>query len=355
MTERFLKKRLRDFMPYRANQAKAGIILDANEIPFDISDAVREKIAGLIGSDTGFNRYPDPSSEGLRMAIADKFECSPDCIVAGSGSDQMISVIANAFIDTGDRVIVPSPSFDMYRISSVIAGADVVCYDLAQADDFRYDIPKLTGMIKELSPKIVFICSPNNPTGNTMSNENIVEIIKAAADSVIVIDEAYVEFADCSFTKEAVGYDNVIVLRTFSKAYGLAGLRCGFSVSCEEMARQLLKTLPPYNLNRFTQFAAKAVLEDDDENERRILYIKNERDRIYNSISGIRGLKIYPSSANYLLVRSLDGTDLYEELIKRGIRIRKFTDKRLLEDHYRISIGSMEENDAVIKSILDVF
>jgi histidinol-phosphate aminotransferase len=355
MIEKLVKKSLKDFVQYKANPAEADIILDANEIPFDISNAVRQKAEALLRSDTGFNRYPDPLSCELRTALAKEYACSPDNIIAGSGSDQMISVIVNAFIDPGDRVMAPAPSFDMYGISSVIANAKVVEYDLDPENGYRYDAAKMTAMIKEHSPKIVFICSPNNPTGNVMPDEDIIKIIEAARDSIVVIDEAYIEFAGSTFTKKVLGYENAAVLRTFSKAYGIAGLRCGFSVSCKELAEQLLKTLPPYNLNRFTQFIAKEVFEDSVENERRIRFIAGERDRIYANIKDIQGMKVYPSAANFLLIKVLNGTDLYEEMLRKGIRIRRFTGKRLLEDCCRISVGCREDNDKVIKSIFDVF
>jgi len=355
MIEKLVKKKLRDFKPYKVEFVDADIRLDANESPFDLSLCVKDRIMDMIRAESELNRYPDTSSRELRDSIAAKYRCLPDNIIASSGSDQMISVIINTFIDPGDAVLSPCPSFDMYRISSIIGNAEVFEYELDPENGYRYDVKMIADQISLIKPKIVFICSPNNPTGNQMGNEEIKELISFGKDSLFVIDEAYVEFADSSFTGEVLKYENAVVLRTFSKAFGIAGLRCGFSISHEDTSYQLLKALPPYNLNRFTQRVAEFVLCDDAENDRRINFIRSERDRMIKELSVISEVLIYPSSSNFFLIRVPDGIDLYAQMLERRIRIRKYKNNRLLENCYRINVGSKSENDEVIKSIFDIF
>ena len=354
MIEKLVKKKLKDFIPYKVEFVDADIRLDANESPFDLSCDVKEKIMDMIRSASELNRYPVTSSRELRKLIASKYECSPDNIIASSGSDQMISVIINTFADPGDTVLCPCPSFDMYRISSVIGNAEVLEYELDPENGYRYDAKRIADHISLKKPKIVFICSPNNPTGNQMDNDDIKELISFGKDSLFVIDEAYVEFSDYSFTKEVLKYENAVVLRTFSKAYGIAGLRCGFSISHENTSYQMQKALLPYNLNSFTQRVAGFVLSDEAENERRISFIRSERERMMKELSVLSEIRIYPSASNFFLIKVPSGIDLYAEMLKRRIRIRQYKGSRLLENCCRINTGDRKENDEVIKSIFDI-
>jgi histidinol-phosphate aminotransferase len=354
MIEKLVKKKLKDFKPYKVEFVDANIRLDANESPFDLSCEVKEKILDMIRSTSELNRYPDTTSRELRKSIAEKYGCSPENIIASSGSDQMISVIINTFVDPGDAVLSPCPSFDMYRISSIIGNAEVFEYELDPENDYRYDVKLIADHISTKKPKIVFICSPNNPTGNQMDNDDIKELISFGKDSLFVIDEAYVEFAESSFTKEVLKYENAVVLRTFSKVYGIAGLRCGFSISHKDTSYQLQKALPPYNLNSFTQSVAGFVLLDEAENDRRIAFIRSERERVMQELSTLSEIKIYPTASNFFLMKVPKGINLYDEMLKRRIRIRKYKSTRLLENCYRINVGGRNENDEVIKSIFDI-
>ena len=355
MIKDLVKKKLNGFTPYKVNTDKANIILDANESSFDLSENVKKRVISMIEAKTGLNRYPDTYSTMLGQSIAEKYGCLPENIVVGTGSDQIITVLINTFIDPGDVVISPTPSFDMYKVSSIIGSAEVKEFELRPEKDYRYDTDEIIGLIRKYSPKLVFLCSPNNPTGNSLSNSELDRIIRAAEKSIVVVDEAYVEFSDRSFTDVVLKYDNAIVLRTFSKAYGLAGIRCGFSISNKDITEQLLKVLPPYNISRFSQDVARYVLEDDEENKRRIEFLKSERDRIITKLKKLDGLKIFRSNSNFYLLKVMNGRDLYCELLNRGIRIRKYDRKKLLKDCFRINVGSKEENDEVIKSITEVF
>jgi len=355
MIERLTRKSIRNFKPYTVNETEAKIRLDANESPFDISDAVKQRIHAMIEDKTGINRYPDTSSIKLRETIAGQYGFGIENIVAGSGSDQLISSIINAFADYGDKVLIPAPTFEMFRVYSEIGFAETMEFDLDPDEDYAYDASMISTMVKKHRPKLLFLCSPNNPTGNSLGRPSVGSIMESAADTIVVIDEAYADFAADSFVKDVVRYDNAVVLRTFSKAYGLAGLRCGYSVSGTRAADQIRKVLPPYNISRFTQEVARFVLEDKAESARRIRYISGERDRLIGTLGRIRQLKVYPSEANFFLVRSLTGLDLYKELLEMDIRIRGFSGKRLLEDCYRINVGSREENDALTEGIFRIY
>lgn len=355
MIDDLIRKDLKDFVPYKVNEDRAEIILDANESPYDLSTDVKEKLTGYINGKSGLNRYPDTSSSQLRNKLASKYGCLAEQIMVGTGSDQLISVLVHTFIEPGDVVLVPYPSFEMYRITSLSAFADVREYELDPKNGYAYDPKRIKTLIDEHKPKLVYICSPNNPTGNILSNEEIEDIARSANRSVIVLDEAYAEFSDRSYIDRLDRTGNVIILRTFSKAYGLAGLRCGYSISPVSIAECMLKAIPPYNIGSFSQIAAAFVLEDEAGSKKRIKSITDERERIIEALLQTERFVVYPSYANFVLVKTKDGTDLYSELIRKGIRIRKFGNKRLLEDSYRITIGTREENDRFLDAVFDIF
>lgn len=349
MIKNLARNDLKNFVPYQVNQVSHKIKMDANESPFDIPDSVKKKLAQFFAGDTGFNLYPDTDSIELRTTIANHYNKSIDEIVVGVGSDQLINMIINAFVEREQKVLYPYPSFGMYKDATIIAGGIPVKFDLNQ--EFDYDIEKLISTVKQETIKIVFLCTPNNPTGNVIPRSDIIKILENCQDSIVVIDEAYAEFSGETSMDLISYYDNLIILRTFSKAYSLAGIRCGYSISSTKVSYELNKVKPPYNLSSFSQMVAKLVLEEVQESIKNINYIIEQRDYLFSQMSKIKNIKVYPSKANFLLFSSKKSNNIYLELRKRGILVRNFENNEVLKNHLRVSAGSKEQNDIFIKEL----
>lgn len=260
MIEELIRPEIRSFIPYNANQQPYRIKLDANESPYSLPIEVRQKLAAFILEDPKLNLYPDTDSIELRKVIGEHWSIPKEGIIVGTGSDQLIQVIANVFIGQKDKVLYPVPSFGMYRDSCLIAGGVAVKYLLDPIDKFEYSKETIIKAYESEQPKIIYICNPNNPTGNLMPIEDILEVVRYCSKSIVIVDEAYAEFCDTTVIPYVKEYQNLLVLRTFSKAYGLAGIRCGYSISSEKLASAISLAKPPYNISSLSQFVAQIVL-----------------------------------------------------------------------------------------------
>jgi len=346
---RFIREDLRDFVPYNANQVACRVKLDANESPYDVPDAVKQEILAALQGEWDYNLYPDSDSTRLRGVIAEYLGVEDENILVGNGSDQLIKIIISSITGSGDRVVCPTPSFGMYKISTVIAGAKPV--EVSLDDEFQYDLDKYMEALDKHKPRVAFICIPNNPTGCVLTKDRVLSIAKAFPDTALVVDEAYYEFHGTTLVDNINRYDNLIVLRTLSKAFGLAGLRVGYSVACQDLTRQLYKVKPPYNLSTFSQQAAMAILKHRDIIRKRINTIVAERRRVYNALKEMAGIKPYPSSANFILVKCDNGQEVYEKLLEDGILVRNFGSKGALSNCIRVSIGTPVQNNALLRSL----
>lgn len=356
----YLRKDLRQFEPYRSPDAAYTIKMDANESPYDLPMKVRQALAEALLSGSGLNLYPDSDADALRDQTAVYLGVERDNLVMGAGSDEMIQIIIQAFVHPGDTVLYPDPSFGMYKIFTQIAGGKPTPFPLDQ----NFDVPTdpLIHQLHAAQPKVLFLCSPNNPTGNAMPCIQV-ETVLQAFDGVVVVDEAYGEFAEASVLPLLSRYPHLIVLRTFSKALGMAGLRVGYSVSGEGLTRQLMKVKPPYNLNSFSQQAAGLVLDALDTIGPRIAQIREDRERLYSTLAPMPYLTVYPSQANFLLIRvnpPVDAgiedpaRDVYEALLAEGILTRPYFGHPRLGDCLRVTIGRPEENQALYQALFKI-
>lgn len=319
------------------------ILLDANELPFDLPAGLKEEIINELRS-ISWNRYPDIYSDKLRMALGRYVNMGYGRIVAGNGSDELISLILKALLEYGDKAMTIEPTFSMYSFYAMQCGVEVVAFPLEE--DFKLDIYRLKKAIRKERPKLLILCNPNNPTGQGIGLEELKELA-SDFEGYLLLDEAYYEFYGVTGLELLRDYDNVIILRTLSKAFGLAGLRIGYMVASKEIVDRILAVKSPYNVNSLTQEVAVKVLEHMEAVQDRIGLIKSERERLYMRLCEIAGLKVYPSCANFLLVKALQIDGIKEELAKQAIKTRYF-DHPTLKDCIRISIGSKEENDRVI-------
>jgi len=335
--------------------------LDGNENPYGCSPKVNQ----ALGEYPYFNIYPDPEQRELRLALEKYTGFSYQQIVCGSGSDDLIDLILRLFINPGDKVINCPPTFGMYPFSTRICGGEVI--NIPRDNNFNLDIP---GIIKAMDEKtkVIFLASPNNPTGNCISRQEITELL--ATDKIVVVDEAYVDFSNGTLADLVTKYHNMIVLRTFSKWAGLAGLRIGYGLFPTEIVSYLMKIKQPYNANAAAQAGVLASLQDINYLRNNIARIVMERDRLFSKLKELKWLKTYPSSANFILCSlrqdaniSIIGSSEYSkepiarkiwhQVREKGVFIRYFDTPRL-ENFIRITVGRPEDTDRVIKALTEV-
>ncbi len=344
MIEELIRPEIRSFIPYDANQQPYRIKLDANESPFNMPLRARQKLAEFVLNNPELNLYPDTDSVNLRKALSDHWSVDSGNIIVGTGSDQLIQVLANVFVGVGDKVLYPAPSFGMYGDSCIISGGTPVKYILKPEDRFEYSKSTIIEAYHREKPKLVYICNPNNPTGNLMPVEEVLDVVRCCKDSIVVVDEAYAEFCDETVIPYINEFENLIVLRTFSKAYGLAGIRCGYSVAGSSLTKAVNLARAPYNISSLSQYAAQLVLEDKNDIAKNIAYLKEERKWLSEQLLKLKGFDVFNSHSNFILVKVENSRELYKKLCEKGIFLRIFGSSPLLENCLRITVGTHEQN-----------
>ena len=308
------------------------IFLDANENPFE----------------NGVNRYPDPQQVQVKDVLAKQRNLKTNQILLGNGSDEVLDLLFRAFCEPKvDNVITLPPTYGMYGVLANINA--VQNREVLLSDDFQPQIEKIMEAIDE-NTKIIFLCSPNNPTGNSFSDESVVYLLQNFK-GLVVIDEAYIDFSKKdSWSNELDGYPNLVITQTLSKAYGLAGIRLGICYSSVEVISVLNKIKPPYNVNELTQKRALDRLQEKDKINYEINSIIEQRDALLNILLQVNFIeKIFPTEANFILVKVDDANKRYAELIAKGIVIRNRTTQALCENTLRLTVGTEQENEKLIE------
>lgn len=308
------------------------MFLDANENPYG-----------------EYNRYPDAFQRKLKEKIAEIKNLDASNLFLGNGSDEVIDLLFRIFCKPGlDKVITCPPTYGMYQVSADINDIEVL--DVQLNSDFQPDVKSIINTAESDNVKMLFICSPNNPTGNAINSAHI-KLLLNSFQGIVVVDEAYSDFSsEPSCTQYLADHENLVVLQTLSKAYGMAGLRIGLCWSSGEITGLLNKVKPPYNISRVNQDAALELLDNIKEYEARLNLIMNEKVRLKKELERIRVInKIYPSEANFLLVEVENADRIYNELQNRGVIIRNRNSK--VPDCVRITIGTPEENDELLKCL----
>ncbi|HSR60739.1 MAG TPA: histidinol-phosphate transaminase [Robiginitalea sp.] len=311
---------------------EAMVFLDANENPFE-SDV---------------NRYPDPHQQELRQLIASLRGVSEKSLILGNGSDDLLDLIFRVFCEPyTDQVICLPPTFAMYRVLSQMNGVQLKEVPLDAAWQ-----PDVDAILKASGPetKILFLCSPNNPTGQSLDKQRVLELLQAFP-GLVVIDEAYVEFADDpGFAQYLREFDNLVITQTLSKAYGLAGIRLGVCMAHPQVIDFLKRAKLPYNINLLTQQRALAALQNTTKLGREVALIRSERLRMEKALAAVPFIgEVFPSDANFLLVRVDDAALRYRQLIERGVVVRNTSRFLHLQNTLRFTIGRPEENDRVLE------
>lgn len=325
----------------------AVLKLDGNENPFGCSPRVPE----ALGAYDAYHIYPDPDQRKVRDALSAHLDVPAERIVCGLGSDDIIDLILRAIIAPGDGVIDCPPTFGMYPFSTDIAGGRVLAAQ--RRPDFALDFEAIEAVAPQA--KLIFLASPNNPTGNRLSRDDIERLL--ALGLLVVIDEAYIEFAGIEHSAVAMTdtHENLVVLRTFSKWAGLAGLRAGYGVMAPALAAMLMAIKQPYNLNVAAGAAMLASLDDKALLYERVCTIAGTRESLAAMLGEINWLTVFPSEANFLLCRleGVDAVEVKDRLASRGIFVRYF-DTPLLRNHLRISIGLEEHNERIVRALREI-
>lgn len=344
---RFLRERFSRLKPYHSAYLAEGVLLNSNESPYPVPEVLmtymKENIDQLL-----VHRYPDTDSTTLMKAIAKAYSINKKNVVCGVGSDEMIDCILASVLEADDKVLIPYPSFSMYSQFTLLNSGYGLKVPLKP--DFSYDFEKIKETILNQQPKVIFICNPNNPTGCILSRAQIEEILRVS-EGLVIVDEAYEDFSseEISVIPLINKYNHLIVLRTFSKAYALAGIRVGYAIACEEMIDLINTVKVPYNLNMFSQLVATWAIEHKElfkANARKIIAERRILDEGLRSL----GFKTYPSEANFIWIELPDR--YFDLLIQRKVYIRKMA----IEDrnYYRISIGTPEENEILLAALKEM-
>jgi len=322
------------------------IKLDGNENPYGCSPKVYQALATY----PYYHNYPDPEQRELRKALEEYTGLGRQHIVCGMGSDELIDLILRLCLEPGDEVINCPPTFGMYTFSTDVCGGKAV--DVPRTEDFSLNMAGI-GRALTKKTKVIFVASPNNPTGNTASENEIMELVDTG--KIVVVDEAYFEFSNVTVANLVPSYPNLIVLRTFSKWAGLAGLRLGYGFFPIEIAGYLMKIKQPYNANAAAQVAVLASLADIEYLRSNVTRVVTERRRLFGKLKELGWLRPYPSQGNFILC-SLPGGEakqIWQQLRKKGIFVRYF-DTTGLKDCLRISVGRPEDTDALVKALKEV-
>lgn len=337
-----VRRNIRNLKPYSSARSEfegsADVFLDANENAF----------GSPAGS--GLNRYPDPLQRELKDRIAAIKGVSPSQIFVGNGSDEAIDLLFRIFCEPGrDEVITCPPTYGMYRVSADINA--IAVREIVLTDEFQLNVLAILNGISDTT-KLIFICSPNNPTGNLMNRESILEIAKQFT-GIVVVDEAYIDFADGpSLLPELASLPNLVVLQTFSKAWGMAGVRVGLAFASSEIIDLMNRVKPPYNVSGLAQRAVIDALESETTVTEWIMAAKEERKSLYDSLSALSIVQqVFPSDANFLLVKLDDPKATYRNLIDEKIVVRDRSNVELCDGCLRITLGTREENGRLVLAL----
>jgi histidinol-phosphate aminotransferase len=337
-----LRENIKNLTPYSSArdeyQGEASVFLDANENAF--------------GSplEQQFNRYPDPLQHAVKLRLKEIKGVPVRNIFVGNGSDEAIDILFRSFCNPGvDNVILVPPTYGMYQVSANIN--DVAVKNVPLTEEFQLNLEGIAEAIDKHT-KLIFVCSPNNPTGNSINRDDV-ETLLANFSGIVVVDEAYINFSrQKSFIQELTEYGNLVVMQTLSKAWGLAGLRVGMAFASEEIIEVMNKVKPPYNVNEASQQLALQALSNVDQVNSWIKETLIQRDKL---VLGLKGfdfvVDIYPSDANFILVKTTDANGIYDFLVDKGIIVRNRSKVELCEGCLRITVGTPAENNILLETL----
>jgi histidinol-phosphate aminotransferase len=342
-----IKPEVRGLTAYTLTHFDADVKLDQNENPYELpAELKREVVERVLHRPWG--RYPEFVPASVVRSLAKFAGWLEEGILVGNGSNELIQASLSVTLGPGRRLAVPQPTFTLYKLMATTLQADVDPVFLDR-ENLTFDTDKLVESSRKAD--VVVICSPNNPTGSVLGRDVLVAVLKNAK-GIVLVDEAYHEFSGQTAVPLLAGHPNLVVLRTFSKAMSMAGLRFGYMMAHPEIAREIYKSKLPYNVNIFTLAAAEIILEKHDVLNRGIAALVRERDRVFAELQKRPAIRPFPSMANFILLKTAKAPrELFEALYRQGVLIRDVSAYPLLEQCLRVSIGTPEENDRFLAAL----
>jgi histidinol-phosphate aminotransferase len=346
---RHVKPAVRALKAYTLAARQAPIKINQNENPFELPEAMKRRVLERVLA-RPWGRYPEFDPRQLTTALAEAAGWRPDGVLAGNGSNEMIEALLLVTVGAGTRVVIPEPTFTLYALLTSILGGEAVRVSLGP--DLEYDADAIAQARRQREAPLTIVCSPNNPTGGLLGRDAVARLC-AEGDGLVVIDEAYHEFSGQSVVPLLGEHENLVVLRTFSKAMSLAGLRVGYLLAHPDLVREVDKARLPYNINFFSQVAALAALEEKDELGMNVTRLVRMRDALFADLQRMRGIRPYPSRANFILVEIEDGDPraVFESLYAEGVLVRDVSTYPRLARCLRLTVGTEAENAALLEGL----
>jgi len=341
---------LQGIEPYDPKYIPADVMISANENPSDVPLEIRREIERAVRK-VKLNRYPDPLANDLRDMIAEANGLDRDQVLMGNGGDELLFDMALAWGGPSRKFLNVPPTFSVYAYNASILNTEVV--EVPRRDDYSIDVDAVCERLAQGDIDYAIFCSPNNPTGNLLPGAEIDRILKAS-DALVMVDEAYFEFSRYTARPLLERHENLIILRTFSKAFSLAGVRMGYLLGSERVLREFKKVRLPYSVDAVSQAIARVVYANRAQFETGIEQIIDERARVIGELGALEGVKVFPSSANYVLFRlpaGIDAAQVWQRLLDAGVLVRDFSRTPSLENCLRVSIGSPEENTRFLTTL----
>ena len=339
-----------DLVPYDAKDVKAEVILNSNENPLNLPGEILSKLKSRLG-EFKFNRYPDPTAHELRRLIADANGLEPENVLVGNGGDELIFDLLLAWGGPGRTILDMPPTFSMYGIDAQVTGTNVV--RIPRLSDFSIDEDAVLARVAEGDIDIVIVANPNNPTGGLSNESFLIELLKST-DAIVMVDEAYFEFSRQTMRQHMSRYPNLVLLRTFSKAFSMAGLRVGYLLAQPEVVCEFMKVRQPYSVNAFSQWVASTVYRERMVFEQGIRDLIRGRDQVLHGLSMLDGVEVFPSEANFVLFRVEHGAALWRDLLhNHSVLVRDFSRSPGLEDCLRVTVGTDMENSRFLTAMED--
>ena len=347
-----IKPAVRALRAYSLSPYRASIKVNQNENPWDAPVEIKEEVLRRFAA-RQWSRYPDFIPVSLHEQLAKFANWKADGVIAGNGSNELIQAVLMVGVGPGKRVLISEPTFALYKQVATVLGGEVESVLLTP--QLAYDVPALLRTIEEKQPDVTIICSPNNPTGCVIETTDLRRLLETGR-GLVVIDEAYHEFAGQSVVPLLNEYENLIVLRTFSKAMAFAALRVGYLLASPALVTEVRKAVLPYNLNVFSQLAAEIALEKYPTLlGPTVEAIIKERERLYREISELKGLAPVQSRGNFMLVKTdTDPKRIFEELLRRDILVRDVSGYPMLREYFRFNVGTPDENDRLLSALNEI-
>jgi histidinol-phosphate aminotransferase len=347
-----LRPEVRSIRAYRLEPHTASVKLDQNENSCDPPEAIGRAIRDAL-SQLDLNRYPPVQAAELKSALGRLNDWPAEGVLVGNGSNELLHMLALSTLERGRRVVYPTPSFIVYGYVSRMLGAEMV--EVPLRADYTYDVDAFLAAIEKKKPSLVFLCSPNNPTGSTLSEADIERIAKEC-QGILVVDEAYFEFGGSAARELLPRYPHMVLSRTFSKAMGLAGLRIGYLLAAPELAEEVEKAQLPYALNGFSRAVALAVCDHYELIRKQVKVIVEERNALYSKLRDLDGIQPYPSEANFILFECDAGaTRVFDSLLARGVLVRDLSSSPSpsLSRALRVTVGRPDENKQFLSALCE--